>query len=364
MVAKRVVIDGREFVSGRRTGIGRFLEGFIDALADSVLDIEIILACFYKDSVPLRLKNREKIRIREIPRGFLYSEKILSNLSRQEVSFFISPYPKLPLFGLHCPAAHTVHDVLDLARPAYKRKIKVFFDILRLKKALKRADLTWYDSSWSREETIKLVGFAGKDPRVRFLGIDERFSPEKRLNKKNVIKEYQLEPGYILVIGNGLAHKNLGVLLKASDRIPRNLVFVGVSQENQNYWKIRYPQAKAKWIRYVDDEDLLSVIRGAFCLAQPSMIEGYGYPPLEAMACGVPAVVSHIPVLVETTGGNALKANPEDFREWVKAFEVLENKDIYKDQIEKGLKWIQPLRGQAGWKSHIADIKEILERTK
>ena len=356
----RILIDAREFIPDRVTGIGRFLEGVIDAIADSALDIEIILACFYKDLVPRGLTNRERVRIKEIPRGFLYSEKALSNLSRQEVSLFISPYPKLPLFGLYCPTVHTVHDVLDLTYPAYRRKIKVFFDILRLKKALRRADLTWYVSSWSREETIKLVKFAGKDPRVRFSGIDECFTPAKSMNEKNVIKKYQLEPEYILVIGNGLAHKNLGVLLKASDRIPRNLVFVGVSQENQNYWKISYPQAKAKWIRYVDDEDLLSVIRGAFCLAQPSVIEGYGFPPLEAMACGVPAVISHIPVLVETTGGNALVANPEDSRAWVKAFEALENKDIYRNQIEKGLKWIQPLRGRSGWQKHILDIEELL----
>jgi len=362
MTMKRIVIDGREFLPGKRTGIGRFLESLIDALADSALDIEIILACFYKDSVPLRLKNRERVKVKEIPRGFLYSEKALSNLSREEARLFISPYPKLPLFGCYCKSVNTVHDVLDLTYPAYRRKMKVFFDTLRLKKALRRADLTWYVSSWSREETIKLVGFAGENPRVRFSGIDECFTPAKRMNEKNVVKKYQLEPGHILVLGNGLAHKNLGVLLKASDRIPRNLVFVGVSQENQDYWERSYPHAKAKWIRYVDDEDLLSVIRGAFCLAQPSMIEGYGFPPLEAMACGVPAVVSHIPVLVETTGENALLANPEDSREWVKAFEVLENKDIYKNQIEKGLKWIQPLRGRGGWQKHISDIEELLRK--
>ena len=88
MDTKRILIDGREFLPNKRTGIGRFLEGLIDALADSVLDIEIILACFYKDSVPRKLKNRERVRIKEISRGFLYSEKTLSNLSWQEVSLF------------------------------------------------------------------------------------------------------------------------------------------------------------------------------------------------------------------------------------------------------------------------------------
>ncbi len=103
-------------------------------------------------------------------------------------------------------------------------------------------------------------------------------------------------------------------------------------------------------------------MRGAFCLAQPSTAEGYGYPPLEAMACGVPAVVSNIPVLIETTGGNSLKADPNDYREWLQAFEALEKKDMYQNQIEKGLKWVQPLWGRRGWEGHISDIEELIKK--
>lgn len=75
MDTKRILIDGREFLPNKRTGIGCFLEGLIDALADSVLDIEIILACFYKDSVPRKLKNRERVRIKEIPEDFYIPRK-------------------------------------------------------------------------------------------------------------------------------------------------------------------------------------------------------------------------------------------------------------------------------------------------
>ena len=57
---------------------------------------------------------------------------------------FLNPYPKLPLFGVHCPSINMIHDVLDLTHPAYKGRIKILFDGYRLKRALIKADLTWY----------------------------------------------------------------------------------------------------------------------------------------------------------------------------------------------------------------------------
>ena len=71
-----------------------------------------------------------------------------------------------------------------------------------------------------------------------------------------------------------------------------------------------------KWIRHVEEQHLPALLRGAFCLVQPSLVEGYGYPPLEAMACGMPAIVSGIPVLMETTGNYALSAPPYDPAAW------------------------------------------------
>jgi len=234
-------------------------------------------------------------------------------------------------------------------------------DRFRLKRALKMSALTWYDSLWSMEETKKLTGSSGKNPRVRYLGIDERFTPEKDENEENVLKKHDLQPGYVLVIGNGLPHKNLDVLLKVSKDLSRKLAFVGVSKRNQVHWRKAYPNGKAQWIQYVGEDDLPPIIRCAFCLAQPSTAEGYGYPPLETMACGVPTVVSNIPVLTETTGGQSLSADPAFPGEWIEAFQALENKDIYTSQMENGLKWVDPFRGRNGWEKHISDIEEIIQ---
>ncbi|MDB9823134.1 glycosyltransferase family 4 protein [Deltaproteobacteria bacterium] len=357
---RRILVDAREFTLGRLTGIGRVIEGLIDALAESPIFDKIILAVLDPNSIPSKLKNRKEIEVRKVPVSFLKSEKTLSDLSGHGISLFFSPYPKLPIFGVHCLTINMVHDVLDLTYPDYKRRFKVFFDSYRLRSALKKADLTWYVSSWSFEETKRYAVFTGKNPRVRYNGIDDRFIPNREDNDLRILEKYRIKPDYILILGNGSPHKNPGVILEIIGQLKRQVIFAGVSTKNQNYWRSRYPGKRAVWISHVKDEDLPSIIRGAYCLAQPSKMEGYGYPPLEAMGCGVPAIVSNIPVLTETTGGAALTAAPDDPKEWTEAFNLLEDSDRYKHHVDIGLEWVRPLIGQNGWQQHIYDIEELM----
>jgi glycosyltransferase involved in cell wall biosynthesis len=319
---KRIIVDAREFTRGRLTGIGRVLIGLVQALAASDNSIELVLALQDNRLLPTLLDGKNNIRTHIVPPSFWRSEIRLSALSGRGFSLFISPYPKLPLFGCLCASIHIIHDVLDLTHPAYKRRLKAYFDRYRLKRALSVSHLTWYDSTWSLSETQRHMGSTGKNPRVRYPGIDASFGPLKLEVDGSVLREHGLEPGYILIIGNGLPHKNLGVLLEVEDQLRRKIVLVGVTEKNRQDWESKTPSKQAQWIGHVEDDDLPSIIRGAFCLAQPSTAEGYGYPPLEAMASGIPAVVSNIPILSETTGSAAMYVDPHDPVAWLNALDL------------------------------------------
>lgn len=356
---KRILIDAREFAPGKTTGIGRFLEGLVGALTDADPNMDIVLASFRNNSVPKKLFEK-KPELKQLPSGLLSSERALSNLTKHNVSLFLSPYPKIPLFGTYCLTVNTVHDVFEFTLPTYEKRLRRMIDRYRLRQALNQASLTWYVSEWSLQETLRYFGIVGKDPRVRHSAIHPRFNVGKSAWDHAVLKKYDLLPGYILLVGNGLPHKNLGVLLKIAPILSREIVIVGVPQENQRRWRQAYPQAQPTWIEYVEDDHLPAIMRHALCLTQPSTAEGYGFPPLEAMACGVPVVVSDIPVLLECTGGNALTADPQDSKLWQTTIESLDDSDTYHIQVKKGLEWVEPLRGSKGWERHIMDIKELL----
>ncbi len=357
----QLLADAREFVSNRMTGIGRVLTGLLEAAALRFPGASVVLATGAPEAVPAHLAALPNIDIAPLPAGWIAAEGRLTLLTRRRADLFVSPYPKLPLFGCRCPAIHIVHDVLDLTHPPYRKRLRKHFDLVRLKMALRSSNLTWYDSDWSLQEAIALTGWGGRNPKVRYPAVEERFKPDDGADDRPILQRLGLTPGYILCIGNGLPHKNLGILLAASGQLNRPLVFAGVSERNRRYWRPMDRDVRTRWISHVPDADLPSLYRCAFCLVQPSQIEGYGYPPLEAMACGVPAVVSRIPVLKETTGDHALSADPASPAQWRTALEQLENAGFRKALIQRGLKWVAPMKGTAGWQRHLSDIRSLCD---
>jgi len=135
---------------------------------------------------------------------------------------------------------------------------------------------------------------------------------------------YGLQHQYILHVGWGDPRKDVGLLVEAhlrlAEKLPHDLGLVGVA--HSNFAAVHLPEAPTiRRLGAIPDTDLIALFTGASALAFPSRYEGFGLPPLEAMACGTPAIVSDIPVLHESTAETATFVPAGAVDAWVDALE-------------------------------------------
>jgi glycosyltransferase involved in cell wall biosynthesis len=140
-------------------------------------------------------------------------------------------------------------------------------------------------------------------------------------------QRYQLPDPYILAVGAHRPHKNHEVLVRALAAMPADLHLVIVGGPDARFPDSPLPgliaelglQSRVRLVREVAEADLPAVYGGAAAFAFPSLAEGFGLPVLEAMAAGVPVVMSNIPVLAEVAGTSALMVAPSDVGAWASA---------------------------------------------
>jgi glycosyltransferase involved in cell wall biosynthesis len=227
---------------------------------------------------------------------------------------FWSPQFNIPLF-YRGPLVVTVHDVLHLALPQYMegahRRLyaRALLGAVRLKAAR-----ILCNSRFTASELMRLVGIRSSKIEVIPMGVDESwFKAEKGARPQ--------DRPYFIFVGNLKAHKNVGGLVRAfreiSDRIPHDLVIVGkkkgfITGDRDVERAAAELGERVKFTGLVDDAQVKHYVAHAEALVLPSFYEGFGLPPLEAMACGCPAIVSTAASLPEVCGDAALYCDPND----------------------------------------------------
>jgi len=205
-----------------------------------------------------------------------------------------------------------VVSILDLAHldlpGVFTSRIKRLAARILIKRALKKAKTVLTISRFSRQRILEVFGsrFADKVKNI-YIAAEEPAVPGKKINKD-----------YILYVGNLKPHKNLPRLLEAFAKLKEDnkwkklkLYIIGQKAFSGTVLDIEEKAFKdVVFPGYVSDKELASLYKNARCLCLPSLYEGFGLPPLEALHYGTPVLVSDIPIFKETLEKNANYCDP------------------------------------------------------
>jgi glycosyltransferase involved in cell wall biosynthesis len=269
---------------------------------------------------------------------------------RQGVEIAHVPYFASPLFPT-TPTIVTVHDLIPMFLPAYRGSIGVRLYTLLVAVAAKRADRVLTDSEVSKWDIVRLLDIPSERVRVIYLAVDDIYQPvldEHRLAATR--RKYGLPESYLLYLGGFDQRKNVPTLLKAFAQLARDsrvhLVVAGrLPEKGSTFFPDPRPivqelgiEERVVFTGWVPEEDKPAVYSGARALVFPSLYEGFGLPPLEALACGTPVVASNRGSLPEIVGEGGLLLEPDDVEGLAEAMKRLLNDDtLWGDLRQKGL---------------------------
>ncbi len=223
--------------------------------------------------------------------------------------------PELHLPG---PSIVTVHDVLPLAEPEHYSKLIRWRYRLLTRSAVRSAALVLTGSQYSAGEICERLEVDRSRIRVTPYGVAERFRPLQVDRER--LRSWLGAPGpYVLCVGTMEPRKNLAGAIRAFERVARDfpdhsLVLIGGRGWMGKELERLIDRTAARILRpgYVEDDELVKVYSGADCFLFPSFSEGFGFPVLEAMACGAPVVSSDRASLPELVGQAGLLVDPAD----------------------------------------------------
>jgi alpha-1,3-rhamnosyl/mannosyltransferase len=236
----------------------------------------------------------------------------------------------------------TVHDVIPLSHPQYSSVYTRLFWKITGRRAIWHCRKLIGVSEDALKACERYFGsHASRRSVVIHHGIDPAFCPQSHEEIAEVRATYRLPEKFLLYVGSDLPHKNVTTLLNAlalmdpTASVP--LVIAGFNSESSPLRREAEQLglgSRVQWINEVPEASLPALYSAAHAFLFPSLVEGFGFPVLEAMACGTPVICSALGVLREITGGAAKIVHPTDRQEWKRAIHAalvsLDWHDVYR----------------------------------
>lgn len=331
----RVALNGL-FLQHPATGTGQYLRELVDALRALAPNDEFAFIAPRADNTapapvrvtPTRLANENfsKLEFEQFtfPRATAKNRFDLAHV----------PHFGSPLFS-SIPIIVTIHDLIPLVLPAYRGSLQVRLYTKLAASGAQRARAILADSEASARDIEKHLRIPRAQIHVVYLAAHPRFQPDIAAEElQRVRAKYNLPERFALYLGGFDARKNVARIVEAFASIETGdwrLVLAGklpsqdsaffpdprrIAAENKMADRVIFPE-------FIDEADKPALYALARVFLYASQYEGFGLPPLEAMACGTPVICANTASLPEIVGGAGILLSPDDTRAWSDALRVV-----------------------------------------
>ena len=367
----KIGIDAHN-LEGKRTGMGRYLLNLLKHWTN----IQPKFILYFKDYIPEdvpKSNNFESKVLKSKSTAFFIHYLLPKAIKRDKVDLFFSPSYVLPLkISKKIKTAVTIHDVSYEAHPewfSWQNRI-----LLRWvgRHSAKKANIILTPSLFSKEEILKYYKIAPEKVFVAPLAADDKF---KFIEASDTGKKYGINSKFIFYTGAIFNRRFIPECIVAFKQIAQKFSEYQFLVSGKNY---TYPVVDIDYIvkkvnedlgrqaivriNYADEKDLACLYNEADLFIWLSSYEGFGLPPLEALACGTPVITTKMGSLEEAVNSSAVFIkNPENIDEISKAMgKVLSDEKLRKELGEKGLKQAQKF----SWKKTATETLRILNNEK
>lgn len=315
------------------TGVARYVYGLTEAMLESGTDHQFVLYAgtlrrrkYFKDLMQTKPWNLASWRILPLPPKLAGKAFNLLPFRAQWLVgkvdiFHSSDWSEV---SSTCPSVTTVHDLVFIKYPDTVDPLILKIQQSRLKKIVRNQTHIIADSQSTKSDLMEIYHLPSDRITVVYPGISDLYKPQTKKEIDRVKSKYNLPDKFVLSVGTQEPRKNIARLAEAVESLGIPLVLVG-----RHGWG-----SKTQTLGYVPDSDLPAIYAASSVFAYPSLYEGFGFPVLEAMACGTPVVTSNISSLPELAGDAAILVNPEDVSSIAKGIKTALSKR--EDLIKKG----------------------------
>jgi alpha-1,3-rhamnosyl/mannosyltransferase len=326
----RVALNGTALMAPL-TGIGQYTRHLALGLQR---EPNVALRLFYATHFSHELRPRAPRAVgtlRRIVRSFVpHSYGISRSLQQLNFTrgcrteqFDVYHEPNFLAYRFAGPSVITVHDLSWIRYPETHPVERVRAMDRYFEPGLRRASLLLTDSRYVRDEVMREFGIPAERIMAIPLGLDPAFHPRSAQETQAVLSRHELtHGGYFLSVGTLEPRKNVETTVAAYRQLPQALrerhplVMAGLrgwrTSSMERALEPLVASGQVRMLGYLERDDLAAITAGALTLVYPSIYEGFGLPPLEAMGCGVPAITSTASCLPEVVGDTGMLVDARD----------------------------------------------------